>query len=111
MGDPIRALLQSGTNRSLSLRARAVARRILDAFDGSLDRLHHEESPELPQPLTDRETEVLTYLADAMSNKAMARKMFVSLDTVKTHLKNLYAKLGVSNRQEAVVRGRELGLI
>jgi len=111
MGDPIRALLQSGTNRSLSSRARAVAEVILDAFDGSMDRLPAGESPELPHPLTDREAEVLAYLADAMSNKAMARKMFVSLDTVKSHLKNLYAKLGVSNRKEAVVRGRELGLI
>ncbi len=111
MGDPIRALLQSGTNRVLSSRARAVAGVILDAFGGSMDRLPAGESPELPQPLTDREEEVLAYLADSMSNKAMARKMFVSLDTVKTHLKNLYAKLGVSNRKEAVVRGRELGLI
>ncbi len=57
--------------------------------------------------LSDRENEVLMLLTQAMPNKKIARVLNVSLDTVKYHLRNVYAKLGVSNRDEAVARLRE----
>ncbi|MCY1425353.1 HTH-type transcriptional regulator MalT [compost metagenome] len=60
--------------------------------------------------LSDRESEVLALLAHAMPNKKIARALGVSPETVKWHLKNIYGKLGVSGRDEAIARMRDLGL-
>ncbi|CAG2160096.1 LuxR C-terminal-related transcriptional regulator [Cupriavidus numazuensis] len=57
--------------------------------------------------LSERENEVLMLLTQAMPNKKIARVLNVSVDTVKYHLRNVYAKLGVGNRDEAVTRLRE----
>jgi LuxR family maltose regulon positive regulatory protein len=65
----------------------------------------------LIEPLNGRETELLELLAARRSNHEIADEMFISVNTVKWHARNLYGKLGVSGRAEAVVRGRELGLI
>ena len=53
------------------------------------------------EPLTDRETEVLTLLATGMSNAEIGDELFISINTVKSHLKNVYGKLGVDNRTSA----------
>ena len=58
--------------------------------------------------LSDRETEVLRLLGDALPNKKIAQSLGVSPDTVKFHLKNIYCKLGVSGRDQAVARYRDL---
>jgi LuxR family maltose regulon positive regulatory protein len=50
-------------------------------------------------------------LAAGQSNQDIARSLFISLDTVKKHVSHLLAKLGATNRTEAVARGRDLGLI
>ncbi len=63
------------------------------------------------QPLSDREKEMLIFLANGVSNKEMAQKMFVSENTVKFHLKNVYSKLGVANRLQAINAARQLGFI
>lgn len=62
-------------------------------------------------PLTKKESELLELLCRGLSNADIANYCYVSLDTVKWHLKNLYKKLGVSNRTAAVSYGRELGLV
>ena len=56
--------------------------------------------------LTDRELNVLDGVARGMTNRQIADEMFLSVDTVKTHARRLYAKLGVSNRTQAAIRGR-----
>jgi DNA-binding CsgD family transcriptional regulator len=61
-------------------------------------------------PLSQREREVLQLLARGLSNKEMARTLSVSENTVKTHLANLYEKLGARRRTEAVAAARRLGL-
>jgi LuxR family maltose regulon positive regulatory protein len=61
--------------------------------------------------LTDRETAVLQYLPTLMSNAEIAQGLHLSINTVKSHLKAVYRKLGVDGRREAVLRGRELELI
>ncbi len=66
---------------------------------------------ELSEPLTAREGEVLALLARGLSNKMIARELHISEHTVKFHISSLYAKLGVSNRAEAVSRGARHGLI
>jgi len=58
-----------------------------------------------------RELEVLQSLAAGKSNQEIADGLFVSLNTVKTHLKNIFAKLGVASRAQAVARARELGML
>jgi LuxR family maltose regulon positive regulatory protein len=64
-----------------------------------------------PETLTDREKEILASLAAGVSNTEMAERLFVSENTVKFHLKNIYAKLAVSNRLQAITAARQLGLI
>jgi LuxR family maltose regulon positive regulatory protein len=65
----------------------------------------------LPEPLSERELEVLALVAAGMSNKEIAGRLFVSVTTVKTHINNLYRKLDARSRIQAVARARELGLI
>jgi DNA-binding CsgD family transcriptional regulator len=65
----------------------------------------------LLEPLSDREVVVLRFLPTMMSNAEIASEMFVSVNTVKTHLKHVYRKLDVSDRRAAVVRGRDLRLL
>ncbi len=61
--------------------------------------------------LSKRELEVLELLAQGYSNQEIADRLFVSLNTVKTHTSNLFGKLGVSRRTQAVQKGKELRLI
>jgi len=61
--------------------------------------------------LTDRELSVLQYLPSMMTYPEIAAQLFVSVNTVKSHLRHLYAKLEVVNRRQAVLRARELGLL
>jgi LuxR family maltose regulon positive regulatory protein len=65
----------------------------------------------LPDPLTDRELEILAYLPDHSTNGELARRCYVSVNTLKTHMAHIYRKLGVSGRSAAIARARELGLI
>jgi LuxR family maltose regulon positive regulatory protein len=66
---------------------------------------------ELREPLSERELEVLALLAAGKSNQQIASELFVALSTVKTHIKNIYGKLDVRNRTQAVMRARELHLL
>jgi LuxR family maltose regulon positive regulatory protein len=65
----------------------------------------------LGEPLSPREREVLRLLGTDLNGPEIARQLVVSLNTVRTHTKNLYLKLGVNNRRAALRRARELGLL
>jgi len=65
----------------------------------------------LVEPLSARELEVLRLLAAGATNRAIAKQLVVTLDTVKRHVSNLFSKLEVANRTQAVARARELGLL
>jgi LuxR family transcriptional regulator, maltose regulon positive regulatory protein len=65
----------------------------------------------LVEPLSPRELEVLRLLAAGATNRAIAKQLVVTLDTVKRHVSHLFGKLGVANRTQAVTRARELGLL
>jgi len=65
----------------------------------------------LLDPLSDRELDVLRYLASELSGPEIARQLFVSLNTLRSHAKSIYAKLGATSRLEALRRATELGLL
>ena len=65
----------------------------------------------LAEPLSERELEVLALIATGDSNAKIADKLFVSTSTVKTHINNLYRKLGTRRRTQAVARAREMSLL
>jgi LuxR family maltose regulon positive regulatory protein len=63
------------------------------------------------QELSEREIEVLRLLATPMTQREIGDRLYVSLNTVKSHAKSIFRKLDASDRSEAVARARELGLI
>ena len=65
----------------------------------------------LAEPLSSRELEVLDLIAAGLTNQQIAARLYLSLHTVKSHARNIYAKLGVSSRTQAVAKGRALGLL
>ncbi|MNH12312.1 Transcriptional regulatory protein DegU [compost metagenome] len=70
-----------------------------------------EPAQRLAEPLTRREREVLQRMAKGQSNAQIAESLFVSLSTVKTHINNLFRKLEVNDRDEAVRKARSVGLL
>jgi LuxR family maltose regulon positive regulatory protein len=93
----LRALAKRGT-------AGNYVRRLLAAADDS------PVKQDLIEPLSERELDVLRLLGTDLNGPAIARELMVSLNTVRTHTKNIYAKLAVTSRRAAVRRGAELGL-
>lgn len=65
----------------------------------------------LSEPLTRREIEILVLLAPGLMNKEIASRLFISPETVKKHTQSIYRKLNASNRQQAVARSYELGIL
>jgi LuxR family maltose regulon positive regulatory protein len=70
-----------------------------------------EDTEPLVEPLTAREIDILRLLADRLSNKEIAHELIVSVHTVRNHTANIFGKLQVANRLEAVERARSLGLL
>ena len=81
-----------------------------DAAPGGTDSVDHSTSRQLDEPLSGRELEVLTLLASGRTNSEVARDLYVSVGTVKSHMGNIYRKLAARNRAEALNRARELKL-
>ena len=63
------------------------------------------------EPLSNRERTLLSYLETMLSTEEIASELFVSANTVKSHTKSIYRKLGVTRRRQAVLRGRALRLL
>jgi LuxR family maltose regulon positive regulatory protein len=66
---------------------------------------------ELPEPLSERELEVLQLIEAGKSNRRIAQELFITAGTVKTHIRNIYRKLDAHSRTQALVRARELNLL
>lgn len=105
-GPPMAALLKLAARQRI---AREYASTLLTAF-GTRPSESSTDQP-LVEPLSERELEVLHLLNSELDGPDIARELVVSLNTVRTHTKNIYAKLGVSSRRAAVRRAVELGLL
>ena len=70
-----------------------------------------KQEPENPDFLTDREKEVLILAAAGLKNKQIAKKLFVSVRTIEAHMSNVYSKLGVTSRTEAMLAAMKKGWI
>jgi LuxR family maltose regulon positive regulatory protein len=107
-GQPVRSaitVLVPPTSRSAGF-----AGRILERFDTQLP--HAGGAPEQAEVLlTDSELAVLRFLPSHLTNQEIAEALFLSINTVKTHLRSAYRKLGVTSRRAAIARGRRLDLL
>lgn len=95
--------------RGDALVAPAVTRRLIEEFTRLQQRTGVD--PRLLDELTDRQREILTYLASGYSNAGLARALHVSEATVKTHVSNLLTKLQLRSRVQAVILAYETGLV
>jgi LuxR family maltose regulon positive regulatory protein len=112
-GPPIARLLYKALSRGI---APDYVRRLLAAFPVAkveqTDSLKAQTSrSDLIEPLSERETQVLELIAKGLTNPEIASRLFLSPHTVKAHAHNIYGKLGVHNRTQAVTRARTLGVL
>jgi LuxR family maltose regulon positive regulatory protein len=112
-GPPMAHLLYKALSRGI---ARDYVRRLLAAFPvtepGQTDvsKILASNS-ELIEPLSDRELEVLRLFAEGLTNREIASRLFLALNTVKAHAGNIYGKLNVHSRTQAIARAQALGLL
>jgi len=90
---------------------RPFIEQLLAASGTDLSRTTSPGARTLLEPLSEREQQILVFLANGVSNRDMAARLFVTENTVKFHLKNIYAKLAVSSRLQAIHTARQLGLV
>ena len=110
-GEPMARLLYIAVDRGISP---AYAGRLLAVL--AQESQVRETSPppsdgDLIEPLSARELEVLALLSEGLTNGEIAGRLYISLSTVKGHTANIFGKLGVNNRTQAVARARTLGLL
>jgi LuxR family maltose regulon positive regulatory protein len=103
--DLLRRRIRAGT------RQRTLAGEIIALIEERGGQSGHDPRRVLLDPLSDREEAVLRYLPTVMSKADIASELFVSINTVKTHTRNIYRKLGVGTRTEAVRRAKHLNLV
>jgi LuxR family maltose regulon positive regulatory protein len=112
-GQPMAHLLYQALSRGI---APDYVRRLLAAFPSSEPGQADSSKSQVPEselvePLSERELEVFQLLADGLTNREIASRLFLSLNTVKTHTRNIYGKLGAHSRTQAVARARSLGIL
>ncbi|MEJ2752190.1 MAG: LuxR C-terminal-related transcriptional regulator, partial [Chloroflexota bacterium] len=89
--------------------------KLLAVFEAEGQRIENESHPSPAHPLTDlltkRELEILFLIADGLKNQEIAEQLVISLNTVLYHIKNIYRKMGVNKRTQAIAKAIEIGLI
>ncbi len=123
-GEPMHRLLRSLRQATADVGLASYMEKLLAVFDGvgdpsvnrtattvqtALGRAHKIQN--LIEPLSDRELEILHLVADGLSNSEVSDKIIVTVGTVKKHLNNIYGKLGVISRTQAIAKARTLNLL
>lgn len=109
-GESMRLLLKRLETRNLRLEG--YVSRLLSAYtDTTFQSPISNLQSLLVDPLSERELEVVRLVADGFNNREIAEKLFIGVNTIKTHINNIYRKLDVKSRTQAVARARELGLL
>jgi LuxR family maltose regulon positive regulatory protein len=103
--------LRSTLQRQHDQRLNAYLQKLLAAFPAPLGKASRSDMQQLIEPLSERELEVLRLIADGYSNQEIAARLVVALSTIKTHINNIYGKLGVQSRTQALARARTLNLL
>jgi LuxR family maltose regulon positive regulatory protein len=106
-GSPIAELLEKILDDNIDV-PRAYVKKLLSAF--RLSKLIKTDDG-LGEHLSERELEVLGLIAGGLSNKKIMEELFLSLSTVKTHIRNIYSKLNVHSRTEVIVKSKEMDLL
>jgi DNA-binding NarL/FixJ family response regulator len=86
-------------------------RKPVETHPGTNGNMVSEELPSLPEPLSNRELEVLKLLVEGCSNQQIANRLVISLATAKTHVRNILNKLAVDDRTQAAVQAMRRGLV
>ncbi len=109
-GLPIVELLQKAKRKSIAPNFAAKLLSMLIS-PSAIDQQQLDVKPGfLLEPLTKRETEILELICNGSSNQDIANRLYIGLSTVKNHIHNIYGKLDIDNRAQAVIRAQELGL-
>jgi LuxR family maltose regulon positive regulatory protein len=108
LGMPMATLLRERVSKGVTS---TYTRKLLTVFEKKKHRTETLAYQPLVEPLTERELEVLRLLADGLSNEEIADKLVLTTGTIKTHAHNIYAKLGVRNRAQAIKRATSLNLL
>ena len=119
-GEPMRLLLtdyhailrkkMSAAGDNALYQILAYTEKLLAAFSQPVDLPAQTAATDI-EPLSERELEILSFLSMGLSNKEIADRLIIATSTVKSHINNLYAKLGVHKRTQAVAIARDLGLL
>jgi LuxR family maltose regulon positive regulatory protein len=112
-GSSMARLLYEALTREI---APDYVRRLLAAFpkaesEPTYPSKTHAPKSDLVEPLSDREIEVLQLIAEGLTNREIATQLYLELSTIKVHNRNIYGKLGVNNRTQAVAKARTLGIL
>lgn len=107
-GEAMRVLLMQAARRGI---IPGYTHRLIDAFTALPAEKISPEVSTVSEALSQREVDVLNLLAIGMTNQEIAGQLYISLRTVKFHTGNIFSKLGVTNRTQAVARARQLGLL
>jgi NarL family two-component system response regulator LiaR len=99
-GDELRRAIKAAAAGQVQLAPEAAARLMREV-----------RTPETPEALTERETEVLKHLARGQTNKQIARSLHIGEKTVKTHVRSILMKLGVRSRTQAALYAARTGLV
>jgi LuxR family maltose regulon positive regulatory protein len=107
--DPLQALLEEVKPRLTDEALKAYANRLLECM--SCEPVNLETGKAQPEMLSERELEVLRYLAEGLTYGEIGQQLFLSLNTIQFHIKNIYGKLLVNKRVQAIEKAREMNLI
>ncbi len=112
-GPPMARLLYEAAAREA---AGGYAQRLLGAFpvpepEAAAPSTHKAQESHLVEQLTEREIDVLQHISEGLTNRQIAARLFLSVNTVKAHTRNIYGKLDVNNRTQAISKARALGIL